>query len=170
MTVKSCTESLWFIADHQNYYNFFRWLITDTTKNPSEMEAFALSAFPEIDFVPGVFNGIKIMSKPYKELVKPLTKHLGALSDHGKRIFSGSWSNAPAEFGALGVDLSDENGNTKGNNEARKKRTININGTDIIFWWHSKFERDRDRIHFYPDRIPTGGRLLVGIFCCHLQT
>lgn len=170
VTVKRCTESLWFIADHQNYYNFFRWLITDTTKNPSEMEAFALSAFPEIDFVPGVFNGIKIMSKPYKELVKPLTKHLGALSDHGKRIFSGSWRNASAEFGSLGVDLSDENGNTKGNNEARKERTLNINGTDIIFWWHSKLEPDRDRMHFYPDRIPTGGRLLIGIFCCHLQT
>jgi hypothetical protein len=170
VTVASCTENLWFIANQQNYCNFFRWLITDTTKNPSEMEAFALSAFPSIDFAPGAFNGIKSMSKPYREIVKPLTKHLGALSDHGKRIFSGSWTNAPAEFGSLGVELTDENGNTKGNSEARKERTININGTDTIFWWHSKLEPDRDRIHFYPDRIPTGGRLLVGIFCCHLQT
>jgi len=64
VVVAGCIESLWFIDDAQNYYNFFRWLITDTTKNPSEMEAFALSAFPEIDFAPGVFNGIKSMSKP----------------------------------------------------------------------------------------------------------
>ena len=170
VTVASCTENLWFIGDHQNYYSFFRWLITDTSKNPSEMEAFALSAFPLIDFAPGVFNGIKSMSKSYREIVRPLTKHLGVLSDHGKRIFSGSWSNASAEFGSLGVDLSDENGNTKGNNEARKERTININGMDIIFLWHSKLEPNKDRIHFYPDRIPTGGRLLVGIFCYHLQT
>ncbi|PKM11446.1 MAG: hypothetical protein CVV13_09085 [Gammaproteobacteria bacterium HGW-Gammaproteobacteria-3] len=61
-----------------------------------------------------------------------MTKNLGALSDHGKRIFSGPWSNAPAEFGSLGVELSDENGNTKGNNEARKERTFTINGTDIF--------------------------------------
>jgi len=170
VTVKECTENLWFIADHQNYSDFFRWLITDTTKNPSEMEAFALSAFPSIDFAPGIFNGIKGMSKPYRDIVKPLTKHLSALSDHGKRIFSGPWSNAPAEFGSLGVELSDENGNTKANNEARKERTIKIEGRDIIFWWHTKLGPDRDRIHFYPDRISDGGRLMVGIFCCHLQT
>lgn len=170
VTVKSCTESLWFIADHQNYYNFFRWLITDTTKNPSEMEAFALSAFPSIDFAPGVFNGIKSMSKSYREIVSPLTKHLSALSDHGKRIFSGPWSNASAEFGSLGVDLSDENGNTKRNSEARKERTINIKGKDIIFWWHTKLGPDRDRIHFYPDKVSGGGRLIVGIFCHHLRT
>lgn len=170
VTVKNCTENLWFIADHQNYYNFFRWLITDTTKNPSEMEAFALSAFPSIDFVPGVFNGIKDMSKPYRELVNPLTKHLGELSDHGKQFFKESWINAPAKFGSLGVELSDENGKTKKNSKAKKERTINIEGKDIIFWWHSKLEPNRDRIHFYPNRIPNGGRLLVGIFCCHLQT
>jgi len=134
------------------------------------MEAFALSAFPDIDFAPGAFNGIKDMSKPYRELVKPLVRHLSAFSDHGKRIFSGPWAQVPAEFGALRVDISDENGNTKGNSEARKDRTIIIDGTDIVFWWHSKLEPDRDRIHIYPDRIPKGGRLLVGIFCCHLKT
>ncbi len=80
VTVMDCTESLWFIADHRNYSDFFRWLITNTTKNPGEMEVLALSAFPSIDFAPGAFNGIKDMSKPYREIVKPLTKHLGALS------------------------------------------------------------------------------------------
>jgi len=99
-----------------------------------------------------------------------LTKHLGVLSDHGKQIFKDPWINAPAMFGSYGVELSDENGKTKGNSKAEKERTININGTDIIFWWHSKLEPDRDRIHFYPDRIKDGGRLLVGIFCSHLQT
>lgn len=170
VTVNNFTEKLWFISDNQNYYSFFRWLITDTTKNPSEMEEFALSAFPAIDFVPDVFNGIKNMSKSYMDIIRPLTKHLGTLSDHGKRIFSESWSNAPTEFGSLGIELSDENGRTKRNKKAQKARTININGKDIIFWWHTKLEPDRDRIHFSPDRIPTGGRLLVGIFCRHLQT
>ncbi|GAB6141554.1 hypothetical protein JCM14076_22830 [Methylosoma difficile] len=170
VTVNDITEKLWFITDHKHYCGFFRWLITDTTKNPSEMEAFVRSAFPSIDFVPGVFNGIKDMSKPYREIINPLTEHLGTLSDHGKRIFSAAWINAPAEFGSLGIDLSDENGKTKKNSTAKKERSINIEGEDIIFWWHSKLEPDRDRIHFYPDRIKDGGRLLVGIFCHHLTT
>ncbi|KJV05758.1 hypothetical protein [Methylocucumis oryzae] len=110
VTIKNSTENLWFIADHKHYCSFFRWLITDTTHHPGEMEGFAHSAFPEIDFAPGAFNGIKGMSKPYRELIQSLVKHLGVLSDHGKRIFLGGWSKASAEFGALGVDITDENG------------------------------------------------------------
>lgn len=170
VNVNRHTESLWFVANSQNYCDFFRWLITDTTKNPNEMESFAPSAFPAIDFVPGAFNGIKNMSKSYRELVKPLVSHLSVLSDQGKRIFEGDWRFASAEFGSWGVVISDENGNTKGNKEARKERTIKVDGTDITFWWHCKLEPDRDRIHLYPDRISTGGRLMVGIFCNHLQT
>ncbi|MBD9358832.1 hypothetical protein [Methylomonas albis] len=170
VTVNNRIANLWFIGDFQSYRGYFRWLILDTTKNPDEMARFAASAFPSIDFIPDSFNGIKDMSKPYRDLVEPLTMHLSALSDHGKRIFLGSWQNVTAEFGSLGVDITDENGNTKGNSQARRERTINVNGEDVVFWWHSKLEPDRDRIHFSPDKIANGGPLLVGIFCHHLQT
>lgn len=169
VVVNTRKTSLWFVAESQSYCDFFRWLIVETTKNPAEMEGFAPSAFPGVDFVSGAFNGIKDMSKPYRELVSSLVHHLGAMSDHGKRIFLGSRVEVASEFGALGVDVSDENGNTKGNSEARKARTIEIDGTEIIFWWHSKLERHLDRIHFSPDKIANGGRLLVGIFCRHLR-
>lgn len=161
---------LWFVVDSQNYCDFFRWLIVETTKKPAEMKEIAHSAFPSLDFVDGAFNGIKDMSKPYQVLVGILVHHLGSLSDHGKRIFLGSRNQVAAEFGALGVNVSDENGNTKGDSEARKERTILIDGINITFWWHSKLERHQDRIHFNPDKITNGGRLLVGIFCCHLKT
>lgn len=170
VTVNNQIENLWFVGDFQSYRDYFRWLIADTTKNPDEMEKFSASAFPSIDFIPDSFNGIKDMSKPYRELIGPLTKHLSALSDHGKRIFSEPWIDAPAKFGLLGVNITDENGNTKSNREARKERTRIVKGEEIVFWWHSKLEPDRDRIHFVPDKIASGGRLLVGIFCRHLQT
>ncbi|BDV41210.1 hypothetical protein GURASL_01330 [Geotalea uraniireducens] len=166
--VDSKVSTQWFVANSQSYRDFFRWLIVTTTKNPAEMEGFAPSAFPTVDFVAGAFNGIKNMSKPYRELVRPLVLHLSAFSDHGSRIFSGPWQRVSAEFGALGVDISDENGNTKGDRVARQKRTIAVNGTDIIFWWHSKIEPHQDRIHIYPDKVSSGGHLLVGIFCLHL--
>ncbi len=168
--IDSQKTNLWFVANSQDYCDFFRWLIVETTDKPSEMERFAPSAFPSLYFVDGVFNGIKGMSKPYRDLVRPLVHHLGTFSDHGRRIFEGPRDQVAAEFGALGVDISDENGNTKSNHDARVERTINVEGIDTIFWWHSKLEPHQDRIHINPEKIATGGQLLVGIFCRHLTT
>ncbi|MBW4056027.1 MAG: hypothetical protein HIU83_11635 [Proteobacteria bacterium] len=168
VVAESVTTNLWFVANSQNYREFFRWLIVNTTEHPAEMEEFAPSAFPSVDFVKGSFNGIKNMSKPYRGIVQHLVLHLGVFSDHGARIFSGPRLNVQRAFGSLGVNISDENGNTRADREARKLRTINVDGTDFIFWWHSKIERHQDRIHICPDRILSGGRLLVGIFCHHL--
>lgn len=167
VTVKNQTANLWFVGDFQSYRDYFRWLITDTTKNPDELAKFAASAFPSLDFIPNSFDGIKEMSKPYRELIEPLTKHLSILSDHGQRVFSESWKDAPSKFGSHGINISDENGNTKSNSEARRERTRIFNGKEVVFWWHSKLGPDRDRIHFSPDGRD---RLLVGIFCRHLQT
>lgn len=167
ISVNNRIVRLWFVGDFQSYRDYFRWLIIDATKNPDEMANFAVSAFPAIEFIPNCFDGIKDMSKPYRELVEPLTKHLSALSDHGQRIFSESWKDAPSKFGSYGINISDENGNTKSNSEARRERTRIFNGKEVVFWWHSKLELDRDRIHFSPD---DKDRLLVGIFCRHLQT
>lgn len=163
------STSLWFIADKKEYCLFFRWLITSTTTNHNEMKKIAPSAFPSLDFAEGAFDGIKNMSKPYRDLVEVLVHHLGVLSDDGKRIFQGPRQDVAAEFGALGVNISDENGNTKSNRLARKERTIEINGVETIFWWHTKLERHQNRIHLNPERVGNGGRLLVGIFCDHLK-
>lgn len=161
---------LWFVKDRENYCLFFRWLITETTTAPSGMESFALSAFPKLDFISGAFGGIKDMSKPYQTVVRSITHHLGVLSDHGQRVFSGPRSSVASEFGGLHVDISDENGNTKGNSVARTERTKTVNGSNVVFWWHTKLERHQNRIHIYPDNVPTGGRILIGIFCLHLTT
>ena len=108
------------------------------------------------------------MSKPYRDLIDPIVGHLSALCDHGQRIFSGPWQRVSAEFGALGVSISDENGNTKNNAAARNERTVVLRGACLVFWWHCKLQPDRDRIHIYPDNIKGGGKLIVGIFCRHL--
>lgn len=169
VTVDGIATNLWFVEDKQNYCGFFRWLIKETTNNPAEMENHASSAFPNVEFVKGAFNGIKSMSKPYRVLVESIVHHLGVFSDDSQRIFSLPWQRAPSEFGALGVNISDENGKTKQDKDARDQRTLKVDGTNITFWWHSKIERNLDRIHIYPDNIPDDGQLLVGIFCRHLK-
>ena len=159
---------LWFVSIHPDYLAFFRWLIVRTSRNTSELEGFAGAAFPKLDFAEGAFGGIKLMSKPYRELVGPIVQHLQALSDHGERVFKADWIRAPAECGSLGVNLSDENGRTRSNATAKRERTLNFSGTTIVCWWHTKLGADRDRIYLSPDRVPSGGRIIVGIFCRHL--
>ena len=132
------------------------------------MAELAGSAFEHLDFVSGAFDGIKKMSAPYSALVFKLVHHLGVLSDEGERIFKGAWRDAPAQFGSLGVQISDENGNTKSNAKAAKERTVSFRGSDLKFWWHIKLEPDRDRIHIYPDQVHSGNKIIVGIFCRHL--
>jgi hypothetical protein len=170
VAVDGKTTLLWFVEDKGGYCSLFRWLIVSTTKNQAEMERIALSAFPLLDFVDGAFDGIKDMKKPYQDLVEALVHHLGVLSDHGLRIFKGRRQRVAAEFGAFGVDISDENGNTKADRLARKERTVEVDGIATVFWWHTKLEPHQNRIHLNPDRVANGGRLLVGIFCGHLKT
>lgn len=168
--VNTVMVPLWFVGTTGQYLEYFRWLIVNTSAHPRDLEALSPSAFPTLRFAPDVFGGIKNMSKPYRDLISKITHHLGALSDHGRRIFSGPWSQAPAQFGALGVQLSDENGNTKQNSAAQRQRTVQIDGTAYVCWWHTKLEPDRDRIHFVPDEISQGRKLLIGIMCRHLTT
>jgi hypothetical protein len=170
VTVAGATTPIWFVSASRDAECFFRWLIVQTTDNPDEMEAFSTSAFRNLDFVKGAFNGIKSMSKPYRELRTEIVTHLAAFSDEGSRIFSGPWDRVPAEFGSFGVDISDENGATKSNRRAQNERTRLVEGEMRVFWWHSKLEPDRNRIHICPEKVREGGRILVGIFCRHLTT
>lgn len=159
---------VWFVADNLSYQGFFRWLIIETSKQPTELEQFAVSAFFNLEFRDDVFHGIKDMSKPYIELVDDLVRHLAALSDHGLEIFSKPWDQATSAFGNHKVNLSSENGNTKSNARAKKQRTYFHNGKEFTFWWHSKLSPDRDRIHFCPNDANTNQKILIGIFCQHL--
>ena len=169
VTVNDVTRDVWFIAGRPSYNKYFRALIEQFSGSPQEMESLSQSAFPELEFRPGCFGGIKDMSKPYKELAKPIVHHLGTLNDEGARIFGGPRERVAAEFGAFGIDISNENGNTKNDDEALNERTKIVGGQEVQFLWHMKLERHCDRIHLHPGRVSAGGRIMVGIFCNHLK-
>lgn len=107
------------------------------------------------------------MSRGLPQIAPDIVHHLGALSDYGQTVFQAAWIGAGASFGARGVNLSDENGKTKQNQVARKERARLIDGKEVLFWWHTKIEPDRDRIHFNPDSVSSGSKILIGIFCRH---
>lgn len=168
VVVVSNEALLWFVALPGHFESYFRWLIEETTTSPEEMEALAKSAFRNLEFIPGIFQGIKQMSKPYKAISRAIVKHLAILSDNGERIFRGPRERVSAEFGSLGIEISDENGNTKSNQKARRARIRIVEAEVRIFWWHTKLEPHQDRIHICPEKLREGGRILVGIFCRHL--
>lgn len=168
--VANVTRPAWFISSEIDCVKFFRWIILNGTTSPAQLERFANAAFPQLDFVPNVFNGIKTMSKPYILLLPNIVHHLSIFSDEGKKIFSGPHIDVPAKFGSLGLNVSDENGNTKSNSEAKKDHTRTFNGKETQFWWHSKLELDRDRIHLDPTPLNSRQKIVIGIFCRHLTT
>lgn len=162
------SAEVWFIASAHEMQQYFRWLISRYATRPDEIAEFSSSAFKRLSFVEQCFDGIRNMSSPCRQLAPAIVHHLSVLSDEGQRIFSGPWIQAPAEFGTFGVDISDENGNTKQNSHAKSERRRIFSGKELIFWWHTKIERDRDRIHIYPNNVADDGNIIVGVFCQHL--
>lgn len=163
-------EYVWFVSSKSDEINYVRDLLARHARTVQEFSDLACAAFPCLEFVEGCFGGIRDMSRAMQQIAPDLVHHLSALSDQGAAIFAGPWQDAPAQFGALGVSISDENGNTKQNMKARRERTLTVNGEQLHFWWHTKIAPDRDRIHIYPDGVADGRPILVGIFCHHLTT
>lgn len=161
--------SAFFVSDAGSYREAFRASIVSNSNNSSLLECYSKSAFPNLRFVDGVFSGIKDMSKPYLNMCAPIVHHLSALSDFGREIFSGDRAQVSGRFGALGVNITDENGNTKHDAKAMAQRRKDFKGDLLEFTWHSKLAPDRDRIHICPDKIQEDGYIIVGIFCYHLK-
>ena len=160
---------IWFVCCSRDIEAYFRDLLSNFAKEPDDFASFAVYAFPNLIFLNKCFDGIKRMGGQFRDLRFPIVQHLSAFSDFGQSIFFRSWQNAPSAFGSLGVDVSDENGFTKRDNEAASERMRIVDGTPTYFWWHSKIEPHRNRIHISPDGVAIGGKIIVGIFCLHLK-
>ena len=81
--VQESVAEVWMIASIEDAPAYFRWLISKTTNSPDEMARIARDAFPALDFVAEVFDGVKAMSKPYRAIVDDLILHLGFLPTTG---------------------------------------------------------------------------------------
>jgi hypothetical protein len=165
---KGKSLSIWLVNSAKLVERFFRWLIVASTRSPMEMEALSSEAFSNLAFVAGSYDGIKRMTGSYASLIEKIVHDLAFLSDNGKQIFNQSWQDVPRKFRAGNVDISDENGNTKQNRIAKNERKIKYEGEDLFFWWHMKIEPHQNRIHICPDKVSSGGQIIVGIFCHHL--
>ncbi|MCS3896280.1 hypothetical protein M2171_005413 [Bradyrhizobium japonicum USDA 38] len=158
---------IWFVKSTHDVQRFFRWLIVVKADSPAGFSELTHEAFRDLAFVEGAVDGMKNMAGDYRSLVEKIVADLGFLSDYGREIFAGPWQEAPSRFGAGGVNISDENGNTKKNSVAKSRRKITYKGKERYFWWHIKLQPHQNRIHILPDDVPKDP-IAVGIFCKHL--
>jgi hypothetical protein len=137
-------------------------------ENTSEKDFFDLArdAFPDLDFADGLsftkFDG----GYSCRNLV---VKHLSVLNDDFLEVYVSERGNSAGISAHIGIDVSIE-GETRSSERLMAMRDVEFEGRTFRCEWHSKIERNINRIHFYPGDTSTNDRTLIGIFVNHLPT
>lgn len=169
------TAAVWFVTDGREHVSFFREAITVENADENAFALLAPSAFPNLCFVDGVWNGLRSFSKPFRDLRATLVDIFTQLSDRGAEIFD--WNkdeqravakNHDVEKNFRGYSLAPESPYHLEDNRVREARIRQFRGLNLLFSWHIKIEGHRDRIHIHPPIHESGGRVIIGILAEHL--
>lgn len=175
VTVAGDTLDVCFVAGESDHVGFFRSVIGLENADEEQFKGLASSAFPALDWVEGVWRGLGKLSRPYIAVRDELVRCLGGLSDYGAVCFRDLGAGDPRELAGVlsakvGAEVSDENGATKRNADARRDRTRHHRGVERVFWWHVKLRPHVDRIHFLYEAGSSDdsqGQIVVGLFRDH---
>ena len=175
VTVADDTLEIWFVAGESDHVGFFRSVIGLESVDERRFAGLAGSAFPALDWADGVWRGLGEFSRPYIAVREELVRCLGGLSDYGAACFRDFGAGDPRELARVlsakvGAGVSDEDGRTKRNADARRDRTRCHRGVEKVFWWHVKLQPNVDRVHFLCEAGSGGHRqkkIVVGLFKDH---
>ena len=175
VTVADDTLEICFVAGESDHVEFFRSVIALENADEDRFADLAGSAFPALDWADGVWRGLGQFSRPYIAVRDELVRCLGGLSDKGAVGFREFGAGDPRELAGVlsakvGAEVSDENGRTKRNSDARRDRTRCHRGVEKVFWWHVKLQPNVDRVHFLYEAGSGGhrqSRIVVGLFKDH---
>lgn len=124
-------------------------------------------AFPDLVFVRArtIFSNF---DEAYDTIRDKVTEHLGVLNDHARRILGAAVTAQvkQAQFGALGIEASGENGNTRRHTSAMRQREVTVGDRTVACDWHTKLRRHVDRIYFNATSLDG---VVVGVFHRHLD-
>ena len=175
VTVADDTLEICFVAGESEHVEFFRSVIGLESADEEQFAGLAGSAFPALDWADGVWRGLRQLSRPYIAVRDELVRCLGGLSDYGAACFREFGAGDPRELAGVlsakvGAEVSDEDGRTKRNADARRDRTRRHRGVEKVFWWHVKLQPHVDRIHFLYEAGSGGhsqSQIVVGLFKDH---
>jgi len=169
VAVAGSLHPIHFVTTEGEHRAFFRDAYEVERASEDTFESLIGSAFPSLLWADDVWRGLRRISHPWDNLRPLLTYHLAGLCDHGARFFREcDGRELEAHFGSLGINASDENGDTKRNDSARKQRSASFRGQEHAFWWHTKLFKTFGRVHFryFPDL----DQVVVGVFGHHFDT
>lgn len=99
------------------------------------------------------------------------------LNDHAITDYLSHSDEFIARAASYNVELSPESPNTHKAKDKMKLRNIEIKDIEVCCEWHAKFNYDKGRIHFHFGQglpvdinVITRSKLIIGIFCEHLDT
>lgn len=127
------------------------------------IQNYAKDMFPRLRFSHQAWNHLETLGGSESDITSRLVKHLGVLNDKAPEIWK-TYSTTVARMSALGssgINASPENTNTS---KMKTTHTFLIEGEDVVCMWHTKMQRNRDRIYFAVD----GETILVGTITKHL--
>jgi hypothetical protein len=170
------TETLHFISELNDRPVFFRKMIAIENVDHHRFSEIAPRAFPQLLWVDSVWNGLRSHSDCFFGVHRTtFVEHLAVLNDRGATIFHACPGGNRAEkyLDAAGVDASPENGKARSYSPSIDERTRIWRGKKVVFWWHTKINWDKGRIHFIHEprhdqsEDPEEGRIVIGIFTDH---
>ena len=176
VVVSALERAVHFVVSESRHREFFRNAIVVEDADPEAFSVIAPSAFPDLRWVNGVWDGLRRHRRHFfGEHRETLVRHLAVLDDDGARLFYAhpGGQGIDQQLSARGVDASAENGNARRHNPSIADRKRNYDGVEHVFWWHTKIRWDVGRVHFVhiPSRPhrpdPEHGHIAVGIFTDH---
>lgn len=167
VVVDGVPRAVRYVIDEPSHVAFFRGAVEVENADEDGFAALAPHAFPELDFADGLWSGLRDFSRPYRDRRDELVAMLGALSDHGRRIFSLPQRDWIAHFAAVHIEISPESSSDM-KAPCLRHRQRELRGETLTFEWHMKLDRHVDRVHVHPGTTRADGRPIVGILTRHL--
>ena len=171
VTIEHFMRSLHFVARDQDHVEFFRDAIVFEDMDHDGIRRVAASAFPTLEWLASVWQELRVHKAYFfGHLLPTCVQHLAALDDRAAQLFHERPGGAAVTPTSLGVDVSNENGETRSHNPSKLDRTRKYGGKDEVVWWHTNFQLNVGRIHFLhvpndsrrADR-PMHGHIVIGV-------
>ena len=178
VVVDGTSRSLHFITCEEEHVDFFRSAATFPNIGNVEFKALAHSAFPALEWLDSSWDELwRYRDCFFDQRLPDLVQHLAVLNDEAATLFykHPGGAGVAEQLRARGVKASSENGNARSYQPSIAARTRVYRGREEVFWWHTKIQWDKGRIHFLhvqnpaPRRgdRPEHGHIVIGIFKDH---
>jgi hypothetical protein len=163
------TGTVTFLVEPADGPAFWRSTVELEDLDAGQFASVSHLAYPRLRFAPDIWVQVRRFEGAFRDLRHQLARDLSGLNDHVLDVWRDHVepNRIAAEMGSrAGVDCSRDSPKTHRNAEAMAERRVEFDGKPVICEWHTKLERNRNRIHF----AVLGGEIFVGVFAAHLRT